>query len=209
MKDFKKFFEDDNMALVPQGNYGSLELFMDTLIGSTIDEISNKRTYIGLYMGNKYGLGGAGGGKDKAIEQFVESLLRFVNRDDQGRGPHSPDGGFRPRVYETDEFKTANNYEEYQALDQQRRQAFKAKFIARKEEDDVALAAANELYDDVTSQMNNSQFGVASRAARQEEDEYVKRLHNTPFTKEKLGPDGSPEYEQLRQAFDQLQQYYT
>jgi hypothetical protein len=209
MKDFKKFFEDDNMALVPQGNYGSLELFMDTLIGSTIDEISNKRTYIGLYMGNKYGLGGAGGGKDKAIEQFVESLLQFVNRDDQGRGPHSPDGGFRPRVYETDEFKTANNYEEYQALDQQRRQAFKAKFIARKEKDDVALAAANELYDDVTSQMNNSQFGVASRAAHQEEDEYVKRLHNTPFTKEKLGPDGSPEYEQLRQAFDQLQQYYT
>ena len=209
MKQFKTFFEDDNMALVPQGNYESIESFMDTLIGSTIDEISDKRTYIGLYMGNKYGLGGAGGGKDEAIEHFVESLLRFVNKDDQGRGPHSPDGGFRPRVYDTDEFKIANNYEEYQALDQQRRQAFKAKFMARKEEDDVALAAANELYDDVTSQMNNSQFGVASRVAHQEEDEYVKRLHNTPFTKEKLSPDGSPDYEQLRQAFDQLQQYYT
>ena len=209
MKQFKKFFEDDNMALVPQGNYGSLESFMDTLIGSTIDEISNKRSYIGLYMGNKYGLGGAGGGKDKAIEQFVESLLRFVNRDDQGRGPHSPDGGFRPRVYETDEFKTANNYEEYQALDQQRRQALKARFTSRREKDDAALAAANELYDDLTRQINNTQWMVAWRNARKEEDEYVKRLHNTPFTKEKVAPDGSPEYEQLRQAFDQLQQHYT
>jgi len=209
MKQFKTFFEADNMALVPQGDYGSLESFMDTLIGSTIDKISNKRSYIGLYMGNKYGLGGAGGGKDKAIEQFVESLLRFVNRDDQGRGPHSPDGGFRPRVYETDEFKTANNYEEYQALDQQRRQALKARFISRREEDDAALAAANELYDDLTGQINNTQWMVAWQQARQEEDEYVKQLHNTPFTKEKVAPDGSPEYEQLRQAFDQLQQHYT
>ena len=209
MKQFKKFFEDDNMALVPQGNYGSLESFMDTLIGSTIDEISNKRSYIGLYMGNKYGLGGAGGGKDKAVEQFVESLLRFVNRDDQGRGPHSPDGGFRRREYETDEFRQANNYEEYQALDQQRRQALKARFTSRKEGDNVALAVANELYDDLTRQISNTQWMVAWQKARQEEDEYVKRLHNTPFTKEKVAPDGSPEYEQLRQAFDQLQQHYT
>jgi len=209
MKQFKKFFEADNMALIPQGDYGSLESFMDTLIGSTIDEISNKRSYIGLYMGNKYGLGGAAGGKDKAIEQFVESLLRFVNRDDQGRGPHSPDGGFRRREYETEEFRKANNYEEYQVLDQQRRQALKARFTSRKEGDDVALTAANELYDDLTRQISNTQWMVAWKQAREEEDEYVKRLHNTPFTKEKLGPDGSPEYEQLRQAFDQLQQHYT
>ena len=209
METFNKFFEDDNMALVPQGDYGSLESFMDTLIGSTIDEISNKRSYIGLYMGNKYGLGGPAGGKDKAVEQFVESLLRFVNRDDQGRGPHSPDGGFRRREYETDEFRKANNYEEYQVLDQQRRQALKARFTSRREKDDAAVAAATELYDDLTRQINNTQWMVAWRNARKEEDDYVKRLHTTPFTKEKVAPDGSPEYEQLRQAFDQLQQHYT
>ena len=209
MDRFNKFFEADNMALIPQGDYGSLESFMDTLIGSTIDEISNKRSYIGLYLGNKYGLGGPAGGKDKAVEQFVESLLRFVNRDDQGRGPHSPDGGFRRREYETDEFRKANNYEEYQVLDQQRRQALKARFTSRKEGDDVALTAANELYDDLTRQISNTQWMVAWKQAREEEDEYVKRLHNTPFTKEKVAPDGSPEYEQLQQAFDQLQQHYT
>ena len=47
MTQCKKFFEADNMALIPQGDYGSLESFMDTLTGSTIDEISNKRSYIG------------------------------------------------------------------------------------------------------------------------------------------------------------------
>ena len=207
MKQFKTFFEDDNMALIPQGNYGSLESFMDTLIGSTIDEISDKRTYIGLYMGNKYGLGGAGGGKDEAIEHFVESLLRFVNKDDQGRGPG--DEGFRPRVYETDEFKKAHNYDEYRDLDQQRRVALKARFMARREDDDVALSNANELYDDLTNQINNTQWMDAWKQARQEEDEYIHNLHNTPLNKEKLSPDGSKEYNQLSIAFDNLQRHYV
>jgi len=207
MKDFKKFFEDDKMALIPRGEEITLDDFMDTLVGTTIEKILNKRTFIGLYMGNKYGLSGAGAGKDKDVSDFVESLVRFVNRDDQGRGPG--DEGFRPRVYETDEFKKAHNYDEYRDLDQQRRWALKARFMARREDDDVALANANQLYDGFTNQINNTQWMDAWKQARQEEDDYIKNLHNTPLNKEKLSPDGSKQYEDLRIAFDNLQRHYV
>jgi len=207
MKDFKKFFEDDKMALIPRGEEITLDDFMDTLVGTTIETILNKRTFIGLYMGNKYGLSGAGGGKDKDVTEFVESLVRFVNRDAQGRGPG--DEGFRPRVYETDEFKKAHNYDEYRDLDQQRRVALKARFMARREDDEVALANANQLYDDFTNQINNTQWMDAWRQARDEEDDYIKKLHNTPLNKEKLSPDGSKQYEDLRIAFDNLQRHYV
>ena len=207
MKDFKKFFEDDKMALIPRGEEITLDDFMDTLVGTTIEKILNKRTFIGLYMGNKYGLSGAGGGKDKDVSEFVESLVRFVNRDAQGRGPG--DEGFRPRVYETDEFKKAHNYDEYRDLDQQRRVALKARFMARREDDEVALANATELYDDLTNQITNTQWMDAWRQARDEEDDYIKNLHNTPLNKEKLSPDGSKQYEDLRIAFDNLQRHYV
>ena len=49
----------------------------------------------------------------------------------------------------------------------------------------------------------------AWKQARQEEDDYIKNLHNTPLNKEKLSPDGSKEYNQLSIAFDNLQRHYV
>ena len=51
MKTFKNFFEDNEMALIPRGGEITLDDFMDTLIGTTIEKILDKRTFIGLYMG--------------------------------------------------------------------------------------------------------------------------------------------------------------
>ena len=202
MKTFKTFFEDQETALVPSAGE-PLSSFLQRFEGSTIKQILDKSSFINLYFGNKYGIGGAARGADKAIQDFSEALTRFVNRDEHGRGPAS----FRPRVYETDEFKAKHNYEEYEELDRQYRQAFKKVFLARRADDKEALAAAEKEKAKFSDAMANSEFGKAEKAARQEEDEYVDTLHNTPLNMDQLSDDGSEEYKELEAAYNRVIDY--
>ena len=194
MKTFKIFFEDETMAMVPQTGM-PFEVFMETFEGWTIQKIIDRSTYINLYIGNKYGLGGEAPGAEGASQAFVEKLVRFVNQDIMK---------FRPRVYETDEFKKAHNYEEYANLDKQRRLALKDRFTARGAKDEEALAKATAAYDTLTAQINNTEWMNEWRKARDAEDQGVKDFHNTPLTKEDLSDDGSEEYAQLKQAYEML-----
>ena len=199
MKLFKTFFEDNETALVPsQGE--SLPSFLQRFEGSTIKQILDKSTYINLYFGNKHGLGGASGGKDKAVQDFSNSLVVFINRDEKGRGPVS----FRSRVYETDEFKSEHNYEEYAQLDLAYRKAFKQKFLARKAGSEEEQEAAEAQMSTLSAAKQKSQFGQAEKKARAEEDEYVYTLHNTPLSTEQLSDDGSIEYKKLDAAYSSL-----
>ena len=202
MQSFKKFFEDQETALVPSAGE-PLSSFLQRFEGSTIKQILDKSSFINLYFMNKHGIGGAAQGADKAIQDFSEDLTRFVNRDEKGRGPSS----FRPRVYETDEFKAKHNYEEYQKLDVQYRQAFKKKILARRAEDKEALAAAEKEQKGFSDAMANSEFGRAEKAARNAEDEYVETLHNTPLSSDQLSDDGSKEYKQLELSYDRVLEY--
>ena len=202
MKTFKKFFEDQETALVPTAGE-PLSSFLQSLEGSTIKQILDKSSFINLYFMNKHGIGGAAQGADKAIQEFTEDLTQFVNRDEKGRGPSS----FRPRVYETDEFKAKHNYEEYEELDRQYRQAFKKVFLARRADDKEALAAAEKEKEKFSAAMANSEFGRAEKAARNAEDEYVETLHNTPLSSDQLSDDGSEEYKQLEQSYDRVLEY--
>ena len=202
MRSFKKFFEDNEIALVPQDGE-SLSSFLQRFEGDTIKQILDKSTYINLYFGNKYGIGGASQGKDKAIQSFSDSLVKFVNRDEHGRGPDS----FRPRVYDTDEFKAKHNYDEYHKLDVDYRKAFRRKFEARKAEDQEAFAAAEKEMSDVNNAKSNSEFGKVYKQARDDEDEYVHTLHNTPLSTDQLSDDGSEEYKELELAYDRILAY--
>ena len=202
MKTFKTFFEDQESALVPSAGE-PLSSFLQRFEGSTIKQILDKSTFINLYFGNKYGLGGPGQGRDKAIQDFSEALTRFVNRDEHGRGPAS----FRPRVYETDEFKAKNNYEDYHKLDVEYRKAFRRKFEARRAADEGALAKAEAEAKQLSDAKSNSEFGQAERKARQEEDEYVETLHNTPLSMDQLSDDGSKEYKELEAAYNRVIDY--
>jgi hypothetical protein len=202
MKTFKTFFEDQETALVPSAGE-PLSSFLQRFEGSTIKQILDKSSFINLYFGNKYGLGGPGQGRDKAIQDFSETLTRFVNRDEHGRGPAS----FRPRVYETDEFKANHNYAEYQELDVEFRKAFRRKFEARRAGDEEALAKAEHESKQISDAKNNSEFGQAERKARQEEDEYVETLHNTPLSMDQLSDDGSKEYKELEAAYNRVIDY--
>jgi len=199
MKLFKTFFEDNETALVPsQGE--SLPSFLQRFEGDTIKQILDKSTYINLYFGNKYGLGGPSDGRDKAIQDISDRLVRFVNRDEKGRGPDS----FRDRVYETEEFQAKHNYAEYHKLDVAYRQVFRKKFEARKGEDQEAFAAAEKEMSEINNAKSNSEFGQAYKQARSNEDEYVETLHNTPLSIDQLSDDGSEEYAELKQAYEML-----
>jgi len=202
MQSFKKFFEDQETALVPSAGE-PLSSFLQRFEGSTIKQILDKSSFVSMYFMNKYGIGGAAQGADKAIQEFTEDLTRFVNRDEKGRGPSS----FRPRVYETDEFKAKHNYDEYEELDRQYRQAFKKKILARRAEDREALAAAEKEQKGFSDAMANSEFGRAEKAARNAEDEYVETLHNTPLSSDQLSDDGSKEYKQLELSYDRVLEY--
>ena len=199
MKNFKTFFEDQETALVPSAGE-PLSSFLQRFEGSTIKQILDKSSFVSMYFMNKYGIGGAAQGADKAIQEFTEDLTQFVNRDEKGRGPSS----FRPRVYETDKFKAKHNYEEYKELDRQFRQAFKKKILARRAEDKEALAAAEKEQKGFSDAMANSEFGKAEKAARNAEDEYVETLHNTPLSSDQLSDDGSEEYKQLEQSYNRV-----
>ena len=202
MQSFKKFFEDQETALVPSAGE-PLSSFLQRFEGSTIKQILDKSSFVSMYFMNKYGIGGAAQGADKAIQEFTEDLTRFVNRDEKGRGPSS----FRPRVYETDEFKAKHNYDEYEELDRQYRQAFKKKILARRAEDKEALTAAEKEQKGFSDAMANSEFGRAEKAARNAEDEYVETLHNTPLSSDQLSDDGSKEYKQLELSYDRVLEY--
>ena len=199
MKLFKTFFEDNETALVPQAGE-PLSSFLQKFEGETIKQILDKSTYINLYFGNKYGLGGASGGRDKAIQEISARLVRFVNRDEKGRGPDS----FRDRVYDTVEFQAKHNYAEYHKLDVTYRQLFRKKFEARKAEDQEAFTAAETEMSEINNAKSNSEFGQAYKQARSNEDEYVETLHNTPLSIDQLSDDGSEEYAELKQAYEML-----
>jgi hypothetical protein len=104
MKTFRVYLEDRTMALVPKG--GTLEDFLRSLEGKTIKQILDDSTYMNLYMGNKYGLGGAREGSDKDATDFANKLVHFVNRDVGKKRP-------KVREYETEEFKEEHDYESY------------------------------------------------------------------------------------------------
>ena len=202
MQSFKTFFEDQETALVPSAGE-SLSSFLQRFEGSTIKQILDKSSFLNLYFMNKHGIGGASQGADKVIHDFSEDLVRFVNRDEKGRGPSS----FRPRVYETDKFKAANNYEEYRKLDAEYRQVFRKKIEARKAEDQEAFASAEKEMKKIRDAQYNSEFGEAERKARKAEDEYVETLHNTLLSSDQLSDDGSEEYSNLEQSYNSVLAY--
>ena len=96
MKSFNVYIEDKTNALVPSG--GTLEEFLRSLEGKTIKQILDDSSYMNLYMGNKYGIGGQREGSDRDATDFVNKLTRFVNRDIGKKRPAE-------REYEKEEFQ--------------------------------------------------------------------------------------------------------
>jgi len=204
MKTFKTFFEDQETALVPSAGE-PLSAFLQKFEGSTIKQILDKSSFINLYFMNKHGIGGASEGADKAIQNFSNALVTFVNRDEKGNGPRN----FRPRIYDSEEFKAKHNYDEYQKLNKERRLAILATMKSRKllKQNPNALDGAAERKDEIEDKLYSSEYWLAYKQAQEDEDEYVENLHNTPLSSDQLSDDGSEEYKKLEQSYNRVMDF--
>ena len=194
MKTFNVYLEDRSTALIPKG--GTLEDFLRSLEGKTIKQILDDSSYMNLYMGNKYGIGGAREGSDKDATDFANKLVRFVNRDIKSMRPEV-------REYETDQFKEEHDYESYREARSKKARLGFDRIKARKEDDGTLEEIQNQI-DELQDFLSNHPYQRGMSMIEREYDQAVKDYHNTPLTVEYLTDDGSKEYDELVTAFAKL-----
>ena len=194
MKTFNVYLEDRSTALIPKG--GTLEDFLRSLEGKTIKQILDDSSYMNLYMGNKYGIGGAREGSDKDATDFANKLVRFVNRDIKSMRPEV-------REYETDQFKEEHDYESYREARSKKARLGFDRIKARKEDDGTLEEIQNQI-DELEDFLSNHPYQRGMSMIEKEYDKAVEDYHNTPLTAEYLKDDGSEAYDELVTAFTKL-----
>ena len=195
MKSFKVYLEDRTTALVPSG--GTLEDFLRSLEGKTIKQILDDSSYMNLYMGNKYGIGGAREGSDKDATDFANKLVRFVNRDIKSMRPEV-------REYETDQFKEEHDYESYRKARHQKAVLGLNRNKARREGKEDEMNKLNDEIDKLEDFLSNHPYQRGMSMVEREYDQAVQDYHNSPLTAEYLTDDGSEAYDELVTAFAKL-----
>ena len=194
MKTYNVYLEDRSTALIPKG--GTLEDFLRSLEGKTIKQILDDSSYMNLYMGNKYGIGGAREGSDKDATDFANKLVRFVNRDIKSMRPEV-------REYETDQFKEEHDYESYREARSKKARLGFDRIKARKEDDGTLEEIQNQI-DKLQDFLSNHPYQRGMSMIEREYDQAVQDYHNTPLTVEYLTDDGSEAYDELVTAFAKL-----
>ena len=194
MKTFNVYLEDRSTALIPKG--GTLEDFLRSLEGKTIKQILDDSSYMNLYMGNKYGIGGQREGSDKDATDFANKLVRFVNRDIKNMRPEV-------REYETDQFKEEHDYDSYREARSKKARLGFDRIKARKEDDGTLEEIQNQI-DELQDFLSNHPYQRGMSMIEREYDQAVKDYHNTPLTVEYLTDDGSEAYDELVTAFAKL-----
>ena len=195
MKSFKIYLEDKTTALIPKG--GTLEDFLRSLEGRTIKDILDDGSYMNLYMGNKYGVGGQREGSDRDATDFVNKLTRFVNRDVGQKRP-------KVREYETEDFKRENDYEGYNKARSQKARLGLDRLKARREGKEGEMNKLNDEIDKLQDFLSNHPYQRGMSMIEREYDQAVQDYHNSPLTAEYLTDDGSEAYDELVAAFAKL-----
>jgi len=207
MKSFKVYIENRAYALVPQ--QGTLEEFLRSLEGKSIKNVLDDASYMRLYFGNKFGLGGPSDNTSEAdLQKFVNVLSNWINRD---VFKHRP----KDREYDTPQFKDRYDYDSYRKARHGQARARMDLNKARRAErdprgprghiqsgDDIPeLEAQIKEFDDT---IDNHPYPGAMRQIDKEYDVAVDEYHNAPLTGEYLQDDGSEVYDKLVAAFTKL-----
>ena len=195
MKSFNVYIEDKTNALVPSG--GTLEEFLRSLEGKTIKQILDDSSYMNLYMGNKYGIGGQREGSDRDATDFVNKLTRFVNRDIGKKRPAE-------REYEKEEFQKENDYEGYSKARSQKARLGLDRMKARRAGDDEFHQELQGKIDKLDEFLSDHPYIRGLRMIEKEYDKAVEDYHNTPLKADFLKDDGSDRYDELVDAFTKL-----
>jgi len=195
MKTFNLYLEDKTTALIPKG--GTLEDFLRSLEGRTIKDILDDGSYMNLYMGNKYGVGGQREGSDRDATDFVNKLTRFVNRDVGQKRP-------KVREYETEDFQREHDYESYNKARSQKARLGLNRLRARREGKEDEMNKLNDEIDKLQDFLSNHPYQRGMSMIEREYDQAVQDYHNSPLTAEYLTDDGSEAYDELVTAFAKL-----
>lgn len=195
MKSFNVYIEDKTKALVPSG--GTLEDFLRSLEGRTIKQILDDSSYMNLYMGNKYGIGGQRKGSDRDATDFVNKLTRFVNRDIGKKRPAE-------REYEKEDFQKENDYEGYSKARSQKARLGLDRIKARRAGDHEFHQELQGKIDKLDEFLSDHPYIRGLRMIEKEYDKAVEEYHNTPLTAEYLLDDSSDRYDDLVAAFAKL-----
>jgi len=195
MKTFSVYIEDKTTALIPKG--GTLEDFLRSLEGRTIKDILDDSSYMNLYMGNKYGIGGQREGSDRDATDFANKLVRFVNRDVGKKRP-------KVREYETDEFKEEHDYDSYREARHKKARLGMDRLKARREGREDEMNEINDEIDELQDFLSNHPYQRGMSMVEKEYDQAVQDYHNSPLTAEYLTDDGSEAYDELVTAFAKL-----
>ena len=195
MQSFKVYLEDRTTALVPSG--GTLEDFLRSLEGKTIKQILDDSSFMSLYMSNKHGIGGAREGSDKDAMDFVNKLVRFVNRDVGKKRPAE-------REYETEEFKKENDYDSYREARFKKTKLSMERNKARREDREGDIKKLTDEIDKLEDFMSDHPYPRGMRMIEKEYDKAVEDYHNTPLKADYLKDDGSERYDELVDAFTKL-----
>jgi|TARA_R110002020_G_scaffold125398_1_gene282621 hypothetical protein len=196
MKTFSVYLEDRTMALIPKA--GTLEDFLRSLEGRTIKQILDDSSYMNLYMGNKYGIGGQREGSDRDATDFANKLVRFVNRDIKKMRPEI-------REYETPEFKEEHDYDSYQRARSKKARLGMDRLKARREDaSEEEMGEIQDKIDKYEDVISNHPYQRGMSMIEREYDKAVQNYHNSPLTGEFLRDDGSELYDDLVAAFSKL-----
>ena len=195
MQSFKVYIEDRTTALVPSG--GTLEDFLRSLEGKTIKQILDDSSYMSLYQMNKHGIGGQREGSDKDAMDFVNKLVRFVNRDVLKHRP-------KEREYETDQFKEENDYDSYREARFKKTKLSMERNKARREDREGDIKKLTDEIDKLEDFMSDHPYPRGMRMIEKEYDKAVEDYHNTPLKADYLKDDGSERYDELVDAFTKL-----
>jgi len=195
MKSFSLYIEDRTTALIPTG--GNLEDFLRSLEGKTIKQILDDSSYMSLYQMNKHGIGGQREGSDKDAMDFVNKLVRFVNRDVGKKRPAE-------REYETEEFKKENDYDSYREARFKKTKLSMERNKARREDREGDIKKLTDEIDKLEDFMSSHPYPRGMRMIEKEYDKAVEDYHNTPLKADYLKDDGSERYDELVDAFTKL-----
>ena len=169
------------------------------VVGATFTDILDLSSIINLYAGNmsrsRGQLGPSGSprrtvGPMQAAQDLLNKIVRYHNP--LGLNP----GKGRRRVEDTPEFAEKYNKAEYDEYDRMYREAWKKMIEARRNEDVTGMVEWERKRDEYARLRSETDFQKARSAASQEEDQRVKQLQGTPFTRDtwdNLSPEAQQE----------------
>ncbi len=166
--------------------------FLRSLVGKSRRDILDSGSFARLYSMNMHGIGGnknSPNAPEVRLSKFLTELGDFVNQDITK---------LRSGAADTDEFKNKYDYQGHLEREKERRDLFR-EMMAEKDPE-----KKSELRQKMNAFRNNSEYAEARRALYKREDVDVDEYHNRPIEQGELVNDGSHEFKELEELYNNI-----